>query len=96
MNFLKSLLTQNRLTTFFGILAGAPLLVAGSGMPLSSSATHYLLFVGGAGTIGLGIVAKAFNNIATTAQAAAAQAKVEGDPRADALKKAADAQAVGK
>ena len=52
---------KNYLTTFFGCMAGLPLIVAGSGMQLSPSWSHRVLVVGGLGTIGLGVVSKAFN-----------------------------------
>ena len=61
-------LFQNYLTTLFGILAGLPILVAGSGLPMTPKWTHILLIVSGLGTVGLGVVAKAFNTHSTTAQ----------------------------
>ena len=69
-------LLQNYLTTIFGLLAGLPTIVSGSGLVLDPKWTHYLTIVSGIGIIGLGVVAKAFNvhstqeqvNTATNAQ----------------------------
>lgn len=87
---------QNYLTTFFGILAGLPVIVAGSGLVLNPHWTHILLVIGGSGIVGLGVVAKAFNTHSTEAQTEAATAKAVGNPEAPALVKAADQQAAGK
>lgn len=86
---------QNWLTTFFGILAGLPVIVTGSGLVLNPKWTHILLVIGGSGIVGLGVVAKAFNTHSTLAQAEAATAKVTGDPSAPVLAKLADQQAAG-
>lgn len=77
---MKQLFTQNRLTTIFGIIAGLPLLVAGSGIVLDAHWGHILTVVGGLGMVGLGIVAKAYNNHSTTDQVeqATQKAQVEG------------------
>jgi hypothetical protein len=90
---------QNYLTSLFGILAGLPVMVLayftpGSAMALSLTWTRWLMIIGGVGVVGLGVVAKAFNVHSTTAQAAASQAAVTGDPKAPALVKAADQQVV--
>lgn len=94
-------LLQNYLTTLFGILAGLPLIVSGSGLVLDPIWSHRLLLVGGIGVVGLGVVAKAFNTHSTEAQTQAAQAKVEAVTpvevkAADVQAKAADAQVAGK
>lgn len=89
-------LLQNWLTSFFGILAGLPIIVAGSGLTLDAWWSHALAVTAGVGIIGLGVVAKAFNTHSTEAQTKAAQAKVEGDPMAPVLAKEADKQAAGK
>ena len=68
MGAIKALFTQNYLTTFFGILAGLPILVANSGLTLSPQWSHYLAITAALGVIGLGVVAKAFNTHSTTAQ----------------------------
>jgi len=70
MNVLKQVFTQNHLTTFFGILAGLPTIVLGSGVTLNAHWNHELLIVAGVGTIGLGVVAKAFNTHSTQDQVA--------------------------
>jgi hypothetical protein len=93
---LSKAILQNYLTTLFGILAGLPILVAGSGLPMTPRWTHILLLVSGLGTVGLGIVAKAFNTHSTLAQTEASQASVLGQPNAPALVKAADAQVEAK
>ena len=87
---------QNYLTTFFGILAGMPLIVSGSGLVLDQHWNHVLIVIGGIGLVGLGVVAKAFNTHSTEAQTEAATAKAVGNPDAPALVKAADQQAAGK
>jgi hypothetical protein len=68
MGAIKALFTQNYLTTFFGILAGLPILVANSGLALSPKMGHYLTVAAALGVIGLGVVSKAFNTHSTTAQ----------------------------
>jgi len=65
-------LWKNYLTTIFGVLAGLPTIVLGSGVTLNAQWTHYLMIAAGVGAIGLGIVAKAFNNHSTTAEVQAA------------------------
>lgn len=93
---MKAAMLQNWLTTTFGILAGMPLLVtqalAGSGIALSPVLTHWLLVLSAVGLIGLGIVSKAFNTHSTTAQTAAAEAAVVGNPQAPVMKAEADKQ----
>lgn len=86
---------QNYLTTFFGVLAGLPVIVTGSGLVLDPHWNHVLLVIGGIGIVGLGVVAKAFNTHSTLAQTEAATAKVIGDPSAPVLAKLADQQAAG-
>lgn len=77
---MKQFFTQNKLTTIFGIIASLPLLVAGSGIEVSAYWGHILTLVGGFGTVGLGIVSKAFNSHSTAdeVQKATEIAKVEG------------------
>lgn len=75
MTAVNSTVMKNYLTTLFGILAGLPLLVAGSGIVLSPTWSHHLLVVAGVGTIGLGVVAKAFNVSSTHDQVQAATMK---------------------
>ena|ERR1700690_2907030 len=93
---MKAAIIQNYLTTIFGILSGLPLLVtqalAGSGVVISPTITHWLLVLSAVGLIGLGLVSKAFNTHSTTAQAAASEAAVVGNPQAPAMKMAADKQ----
>lgn len=72
---MNSALLKNYLTTAFGILAGLPLIVAGSGIVLNPKWNHYLLVIGGIGTVGLGVVAKAFNTHSTADQVQAATDK---------------------
>lgn len=83
---MDSILVKNWLTTLFGILAGLPTIVLGSGITLNPQWTHYLTIAAGIGVIGLGVVSKAFNVHSTEAQVATstiqnpaveAQAKVE-------------------
>jgi hypothetical protein len=97
---LKTLLTTNQLTTIFGILAGLPVLVATSltsmNVTITPAWTHVLGFIGAAGLIGLGIVAKSFNTHSTVAQVEASTAVVTNNPQASALVAAADAQVQGK
>jgi hypothetical protein len=54
-------LWKNYLTTAFGILAGLPTLVLSSGVTLDAKWNHILMLIAGVGTIGLGVVAKAYN-----------------------------------
>jgi hypothetical protein len=83
---MKAAISQNFLTTLFGILAGLPVLVtqslAGSGLELPPVWNHWLLVLSGIGLIGLGIVSKAFNVHSTSAEVAKAtvdeQTKVGG------------------
>lgn len=65
---MSSALLKNYLTTFFGILAGLPTIVMGSGVTLTPRWMHYLMITAGVGTVGLGVVAKAFNNHSTQEQ----------------------------
>jgi hypothetical protein len=65
---MKVSMLQNYLTTLFGVLAGLPTIVLGSGVVLDPKWNHYLLIAAGIGTIGLGVVAKAFNVHSTAAQ----------------------------
>lgn len=74
---MESLFTQNKLTTIFGIIAGLPLLVAGSGIVLDAYWGHILTVVGGLGMVGLGIVAKAYNSHSTVDQVQQATVKAE-------------------
>jgi hypothetical protein len=85
---------QNYLTTLFGILAGLPVIAVGAfpAGTLTPTWTHILLITGGIGTIGLGVVAKAFNVHSTEAQVAASTATVMGNPAAPAMVVAADKQ----
>ena len=66
---------KNYLTTAFGILAGLPTIVTGSGIVLNTKWTHILTVISGIGIVGLGVVAKAFNVHSTPdeVQAAAKQ-----------------------
>jgi hypothetical protein len=66
---------KNYLTTLFGVLAGLPTIVLSSGMTLSTKCQHYLMFIAGIGTVGLGVVAKAFNVHSTSDQVQQADAK---------------------
>jgi len=81
---MKAAVLKNYLTTFFGVLAGLPTIVLGSGIVLDPRWTHYLMIAAGVGTVGLGVVAKAFNNHSTAdqVQAATQVAKVESGPKA--------------
>ncbi len=72
---MRKAILQNYLTTIFGILAGAPLLYAGSGLPATPKVAHILMLIGGIGMLGLGVVAKAFNTHSTPEQVAAAEVK---------------------
>lgn len=63
---MNSALLKNYLTTAFGILAGLPTIVLGSGITLDAKWSHYLMITAGIGTVGLGVVAKAFNTHSTT------------------------------
>ena len=72
-------MVKNWLTTFFGILAGLPAIVLGVFTPgtaqaLPSAWTARLMVLGGIGTIGLGLVSKAFNVHSTLEQVEASQA----------------------
>lgn len=71
-------LFKNYLTTFFGILAGVPALVAGSGISLTPKWQHILSIVGGIGVLGLGAVAKAFNVHSTADQVQQSTMQVNG------------------
>jgi hypothetical protein len=68
MSQLTSSITKNYLTTGFGILAGLPVLVLASFPHLSDKWKGIIGVLGGIGTIGLGIVAKAFNVSSTQAE----------------------------
>jgi hypothetical protein len=84
---LTSAIVKNYLTTLFGILAGLPLMVAGSGIVLDGKWAHTLLVIGGIGTIGLGLVSKAFNVHSTVDQVESATSKANGvAPPSDAPK----------
>lgn len=79
---MKALLSKNFWTTFFGIVAGLPTIVLGvftpgTAMALSPGLTHILMVTGGAGLVGLGIVAKAFNTHSTPTEVQAAGAEAE-------------------
>jgi hypothetical protein len=65
MGFMNASIAKNYLTTIFGILAGLPLIIGGSGIVLNEKWSHILVVTAGIGTIGLGLVAKAFNVHAT-------------------------------
>ena len=77
IQFMTAAVAKSYLTTLFGILAGLPLMLAGSGIVLNAKYSHYLLVIGGIGTIGLGIVAKAFNVHSTADQV---NASTQGQP----------------
>ena len=64
---LNATVMKSYLTTLFGILAGLPLIIGGSGIVLNEKWSHILVVTAGIGTIGLGIVSKAFN-VNSTAQ----------------------------
>lgn len=81
MTAVSSTVVKNYLTTLFGILAGLPLLVAGSGIVLSPTWSHHLLVASGVGTIGLGVVAKAFNVHSTSDQVENATMNVQADAK---------------
>jgi hypothetical protein len=65
---MNSALLKNWLTTSFGILAGLPVLVLASFPNLPDKYKASLGVVGGIGTIGLGVVSKAFNVHSTEEQ----------------------------
>ena len=85
-------LLQNSLTTAFGILAGLPLIVAGSGLVLNPEYAKWLTIIGGVGIIGLGVVSKAFNTHSTQMQVIASTATVTGNPLAPTMVRLADEQ----
>jgi hypothetical protein len=73
---MTSALLKNYLTTAFGILAGLPTMVAGSGIALTPKWAHIFSIISGIGIVGLGVVAKSFNVHSTTEQVqASSQAK---------------------
>ena len=75
---MKAALWKNYLTTFFGVLAGLPAIVLGAGIVLDPTWTRYLMITAGVGTIGLGVVAKAFNSHSTADQVAQSTAAANG------------------
>lgn len=58
---MNSALFKNYLTTMFGAMAGLPALVLASFPNLPDKYKLWLGIVGGIGTVGLGVVAKAIN-----------------------------------
>ena len=66
--FMQAAVVKNYLTTGFGLMAGVPGIVLGSGIVLNAKWSHYMLVIGGVGMVGLGLVAKAFNVHSTEAQ----------------------------
>ena len=83
-DWIKTLTTavvKSWITTVFGILAGLPLMIAGSGITLNAHWSHVLIVTAGVGTIGLGIVAKAFNQHSTTEQVESATVKAQLDAK---------------
>jgi len=92
MSAVNATVAKNYLTTLFGILAGLPLLVAGSGIVLSPTWSHHLLVAAGIGTIGLGIVAKAFNVSSTAQQVQMATIKEDDAKEAAVIKAQVDAK----
>lgn len=83
-DWIKALTTavvKSWITTLFGILAGLPLMIAGSGLTLSPKYQHALIVIAGIGTLGLGIVAKAFNQHSTTEQVESATVKAQLDAK---------------
>ena len=83
-DWIKALTTavvKSWVTTVFGILAGLPLMIAGSGITLPPKYQHILIVIAGFGTIGLGIVAKAFNQHSTAEQVESATVKAQLDAK---------------
>jgi hypothetical protein len=61
-------IVKNYLTTGFGLLAGLPTIITGSGIVLNPKWQHIMIIVSGVGIVGLGLVAKAFNVHSTSDQ----------------------------
>ncbi len=78
---LNATVMKSYLTTLFGILAGLPLIIGGSGITLNEKWAHILVVTAGIGTIGLGVVAKAFNVASTSDQVEAATMKAQLDAK---------------
>jgi hypothetical protein len=97
---MKKYFTVNDLTTFFGTLAGLPLLVATSMTSMNITMTpleiKILGFTGAIGLIGLGLVSKSVGTHSTVAQVEASSAVVQGQIDAPAKVIAADAEVAGK